>query len=142
MTLVELVKQYDAVRTKRLSLEKEADAIKSGEETELKQAILNELSAQGLKSANVEGVGRVAVRTTSHYEVTDLNALAIAFVARVVDNQNAGRPLSDGLPLQARPSREGIDAVLDTADDDQQRQDKMSFFGVRLVERNDLSLTH
>lgn len=142
MTLVELVKQYDAVRTKRLSLEKEADAIKSGEETELKQAILNELSAQGLKSANVEGVGRVAVRTTSHYEVTDLNALAIAFVARVVDNQNAGRPLSDGLPLQARPSREGIDAVLDTADDDQQRQDKMSSFGVRLVERNDLSLTH
>lgn len=142
MTLVELVKQYDAVRTKRLSLEKEADAIKSGEETELKQAILNELSAQGLKSANVEGVGRVAVRTTSHYEVTDLNALAIAFVARVVDNQNAGRPLSDGLPLQARPSREGIDAVLDTSDDDQQRQDKMSSFGVRLVERNDLSLTH
>lgn len=142
MTLVELVKQYDAVRTKRLSLEKEADAIKSGEETELKQAILNELSAQGLKSANVEGVGRVAVRTTSHYEVTDLNALAVAFVARVVDNQNAGRPLSDGLPLQARPSREGIDAVLDTADDDQQRQNKMSSFGVRLVERNDLSLTH
>lgn len=142
MTLVELVKQYDAVRTKRLSLEKEADAIKSGEETELKQAILNELSAQGLKSANVEGVGRVAVRTTSHYEVTDLNALAVAFVSRVVDNQNAGRPLSDGLPLQARPSREGIDAVLDTADDDQQRQDKMSSFGVRLVERNDLSLTH
>ena len=136
MSLIDLVKQYDAVRTKRLSLEKEADAIKSGEETELKQAILNELSSQGLKSANVEGVGRIAVRTTSHYEVTDLNALAVAFVARVVANKKAGRP------LQARPSREGIDAVLDATVDERQRYDTMNSFGVKLVERNDLSLTH
>ena len=142
MSLIDLVKQYDAVRTKRLSLEKGADAIKSGEETELKQAILNELSSQGLKSANVEGVGRIAVRTTSHYEVTDLNALAVAFVARVVANKKAGRPLSDGLPLQARPSREGIDAVLDATVDERKRYDTMNSFGVKLVERNDLSLTH
>jgi hypothetical protein len=141
MSLIDLVKRYDDVKTKRLSLEKEADAIKAGEETELKQAILNELTAQGLKSANVEGVGRIAIRTTSHYEVADANLLAKAFVQQVVANSNNGRPLADGMLLQARPSREGLDTLLEGMSDTD-KEKTMSLFGVRFVERNDLSLTH
>ena len=141
MSLIDLVKRYDDVKTKRLSLEKEADAIKQGEETELKQAILNELTAQGLKSANVEGVGRIAIRTTAHYEVADVNLLAKAFVQQVVANSNNGRPLADGMLLQARPSREGLDTLLDGMSDTD-KEKTMSLFGVRFVERNDLSLTH
>lgn len=134
MSLHSLVSRYAQVRAERLELERKAKELAQGEEAELRKAILLEMSAQGFKSVNIEGVGRVVNKETSHYEIGDIELLARTMFETMLAAAREGRPFSDGLLLQKRISREGIEnlteqgAALDT-------------MGVSRVTRQDLSIT-
>jgi len=138
-TITELAKRYAEVRQARLELEKQADEIKKGEETELKKAIMAEFTAQGLKSANVEGVGKVVLKTTYHYEIRDLNMLAYQQLAMLVQAAKEGRPLSDGLILQARIHKDNLENTLTEAGITPEQVAQT--FGVAREGRDDLSFT-
>ena len=135
------------MRTRRQELEKEANDIKAGREQELKNAILAEMSAQGIKSANVEGVGRVVSKNTQHYEVVDIEALSEQMFRAMLKAKQEGRQFSDGLLLQRRVSRENLEAYMEIAastipGSGPEADDKTAnMFGVKQVTKNDLSFT-
>ncbi len=95
------------------------------------------MAAQGLKSANVEGLGRVVCRETSHYEINNIEALAFQMLKVMVTSAQEGRPISDGLLLQRRVHRDNLDALLDGNTD----EGYLSNFGVKKAIRTDLSFT-
>ncbi len=136
-SLNELVAEYITIRTKRLQLEKEADGIKKGREGELSAQILQVMSAQGLKSANVSGLGRVVCRETSHYEIHDIESLALQMLKVMVSAVRDGRPISDGLLLQRRVHRENLDSLLGEGAD----ESTMINMGVKKAVRTELSFT-
>ena len=138
-TITELAARYAQVRQARLELEKQADEIKKGEEAELKKAIMAEFTAQGLKSANVEGVGKVVLKTTYHYEVRDLNMLAYQQLAMLVQAAKDGRPLSDGLILQARIHKDNLENTLTEAGISPDQI--VNTYGVAREGRDDISFT-
>lgn len=138
-TITELAARYAQVRQERMALEKQADEIKKGEEAELKKAIMAEFTAQGLKSANVEGIGKVVMKTTYHYEIRDLNQLAYQQLAMLVQAAKDGRPLSDGLILQARIHKDNLENTLTDAGIPPEQLAQM--FGVAREGRDDLSFT-
>lgn len=127
--------EYLQVRQQRMELEHQADEIKNGREAELKQQILLEMASSGIKSINLKGLGRVVSRETPYYEIADLNALARAMFKAMLDAAQDGRPFSDGLLLQKRVSREGLDALLEETGSDP------TAFGVVQNVRTDLSIT-
>lgn len=141
MTITELVKEFVKVRTERLELEKKADEIKKGREAELKQMIMAEFSAQGLKSANVQGVGRVVCKTTYHYEVKDLNMLAYQQLKMLVQAGKEGRPLSDGLILQSRINAGNLEDAVIQSGGSTDNPDTMAAYGLVRAGREDLSFT-
>lgn len=138
-TITELAARYAQVRQERMALEKQADEIKKGEEAELKKAIMAEFTAQGLKSANVEGIGKVVMKTTYHYEIRDLNQLAYQQLSMLVQAAKDGRPLSDGLILQARIHKDNLENTLTDAGIPPEQLAQM--FGVAREGRDDLSFT-
>lgn len=135
-SLKEMTEEYAELRTRRMALEKEADGIKQGREAELKSAILLELSAQGIKTINFDGVGRITSRNKSYYEVQDPDRLAFALLGSLVKAGNEGRPLSDGLFLQRRVSSEVFETLLD-----EDKNTPMEQYGIAQVTRQELSLT-
>ena len=137
MNLTSLANEYIAVRTQRLELEKQAKELAHGREAELRQAILLEMSAQGFKSVNLEGVGRVVSKETKHYEIKDIELLARGMFRAMLEAAQAGRPFSDGLLLQKRLSREGLDNLMENSTVDS----SLDALGVFQVVRNDLSIT-
>lgn len=136
-SLNELVSEYVKVRAQRMSLEKEAEAIRKDTEEPLKAQILQVMSAQGLKSANVEGLGRVVCKETSHYEILDMEALAFQMLKVMVEAAQAGRPVSDGLLLQRRVHRENLDTMLDGNAD----EGYLASLGVKKATKTELSFT-
>lgn len=139
MTLNEMVQEYVDLRNKRAALEKQAKEIKDGREAELRTAILMELSAQGLKSAHLEGVARVTSKASTHYEIVDIEKLAQVMFQQMINNLKVGKSLSDALMLQSRPSRESLETYMEDAGGINEAV--MQLFGVKLVERPDLSVT-
>ena len=91
------------------------------------------MSAQGLKSANVEGIGRVVSRDTGYYEITDIDVLDRQMLAIMVENHKMGRPLSDGLLLQRRVSRENLELALE--------DNPEANYGVNFAVKTTLSIT-
>lgn len=142
-SLNELVAEYVEVKAKRLKLEKDAEEIKKGREGELSALILQVMAAQGLKSANVEGLGRVVCKETSHYEITDMESLAFAMFKVMVDAAQKGRPMSDGLLLQRRVHKDNLDSFLESIilPTDAEGQPSMAHLGVKKAIRTDLSFT-
>lgn len=139
MTLNDMVREYITLRAERLALEKKAKDIKDGREAELRNSILMELAAQGMKSAHLEGVARVTSKASTHYEIVDLELLAQVMFKRMIDNLKEGRSLSDALMLQSRPSREALETFMEDAGGITEQA--MQALGVKLVERPDLSVT-
>ena len=88
MTIAEIASALAEARSKRQALEREAQEVKA-QETELEQALLAELSAQNVKSVNLEGFGR-------------------ALVAAAREK----RPMSEGFMLQRRASRDAIETYI------------------------------
>ena len=111
MTIAEIASALADARARRTALEREAQEVKA-QETELEQALLAELSAQNVKSVNLEGFGRVVRRDTPHYEISDANALAVAMLKSLVAAAKEKRPLSEGFMLQRRASRDAIETYV------------------------------
>lgn len=124
-------------RNERLALEKKAADLKRDIEEPLRVQILQVMAAQGLKSANVEGLGRVVCKESHHYEIMDIEGLAYQMFKSMVKAAEEGRPLSDGLLLQRRVHRENLDAMIEAAGG----MGKAAEFGVRNVTKTDLSYT-
>jgi len=112
-TLAELVLTFQQVRNERLSLQKQADELKTGREEELKVSILNMLAAQGLTSAKIEGVGVAGTRETFVYTIQDPELFAKANFESVLEQAQKGHPFMDGTLYQGRVHREGLEALLD-----------------------------
>lgn len=135
-TLKEMVVEYDQLRTRRMELEHQAEEIKKGRESELKNLILLEMSSQGLKTANFEGIGRITSRNKSYYEIQDVEKLARSLMQSMIDAGRAGRPLSDGLFLQKRISGEVFETLLA-----ENENSNMETYGIAQVVRQELSVT-
>ena len=140
-TLQDLVAGYIAARAQRVGLESQAKEIKSSQEDPLKERILAEMSAQGVKSANIDGMGRVASVSRVHLEITNIEALAMQMLRGMVQAHKEGRPMSEGLLLQRRPNRENIEALL--AGQEVQPDDEVALnaMGIKQASKTDLSFT-
>lgn len=137
-TLNQMLTEYVDVHVERLRLEKKAKELETGREKELQEMIMTEMSAQGIKSANVEGVCRVERSTRKHYEIRDVEALARKMLELMVQAGQRGGPLSDGLLLQnrSRLSKANVELVLGDVEDEKEA----AALGVALVEKNILSV--
>lgn len=135
MNLQILAQKYIEARQKRMELEHQADDIKNGEEAELKRQILIEMQTAGIKSANVEGVGRVVSKDTKYYEVQDMEKFARAMFQSMLDAAKQGRPFSDGILLQKRVHRENLETVLENSGT------QLDAYGIAQLVRTDLSVT-
>lgn len=115
------------------------------QETELEQALLAELSAQNVKSVNLEGFGRVVRRDTPHYEISDANALAVAMLKSLVAAAKEKRPLSEGFMLQRRASRDAIETYVKDLSglnpDDDGFDAQCAAIGVNRVVRQGITIT-
>lgn len=148
-SITDLVESYIEVRTRRQELEAKANDIKNGEEQELKTLILAEMAAQGMKSVHLEGVGRVTSRVSYHYEIKDMEKLSKCMFKAMATAIENGRPVSDGLLLQRRVSKEALENLIgDTVQKvnqnaSQEDYDRISeyLFGVKNVGKNNLSIT-
>ena len=127
-----------------MALEREAQEVKA-QETELEQALLAELSAQNVKSVNLEGFGRVVRRDTPHYEIQDANALAVAMLRAFVAAAKERRPMSEGFMLQRRASRDAIETYIHDLSgrgpDDDGFDAQCAALGVSRVVRQGISIT-
>lgn len=107
------------------------------------------MSAQGMKSVHLEGIGRVTSRTTYHYEINDRDKLAERLFRTLIDNVTNKRPLSDGLLLQQRISKESLEASIEAeiarqglkGTEEDYANVAENIFGVKNVGKNVLSLT-
>lgn len=144
MTMHEIASDLSRVRTERQALERQAQELKA-QETELEQALLAELSAQNVKSVNLEGFGRVVRRDTPHYEIGDANALAVAMLKSLVAAAKERRPLSEGFMLQRRASRDAIETYIHDMSglnpDDDGFDAQCAAIGVNRVVRQGISIT-
>lgn len=134
--LQSLVSQLMVVRTAR----KEADAIakqRKEEEKVLTDAIMLEMSAQGIASANLEGLARVAIADKPHYEIADVEAFALYCLMKMVGSFRRGGPLSDGILLQRRISREALESH---NNGDPLSPEECALAGVRYVVDNTLTV--
>lgn len=113
LPLVSLVQRYAELRAKREQLEAAAKELKAAED-EAKSRLISEMDVQKLPSAKFEGIGRVVLRPTRRYEITDIETFARAMLKQMVDNGQHGRPLSDGLMLQKRPAKTVIEELAAT----------------------------
>lgn len=144
MTIAEIASALAEARSKRQALEREAQEVKA-QETELEQALLAELSAQNVKSVNLEGFGRVVRRDTVHYEIGDANALAVAMLRALVAAAREKRPLSEGFMLQRRASRDAIETYIHDLSglnpEDEGFDAQCAALGVNRVVRQGISIT-
>lgn len=141
-TLPDLIAEYAKVKAERMSFEKKAAELKRDMEEPLKQLILMEMASSGVKSVNIDGIGSVAAKTSDHYEITDMEKLAYFMLQQMVKCAQEGRPLSDGVLLQARVSRAVIEEYLGDSINMAEADDAaLAPFGVKLVSKPDLSVT-
>lgn len=139
--LMALSEQYIGVRQERLALEKKAKEIQNGREKDLRELILLEMSSSGLKSANIKGVGKVVCRESSHYEITDIEALALTMFKKMIECGQQGRPLSDALLLQARIHRDNLETHVGELENDTELERMLSSYGVKKASKLDLAVT-
>lgn len=120
------------------------------EEKRLAELILLEMSSQGIKTANIEGLGRVTRKENYHYEIQDVEALARKMLENMVRAHNEGRPLSDGFLLQRRVHKDNVETLLaDQGVLDQDRdltgkdpaEKELEKFGLKKASKNVLSFT-
>lgn len=144
MTMQEIAADLSRVRTERQALERQAQELKA-QETELEQALLAELSAQNVKSVNLEGFGRVVRRDTPHYEISDANALAVAMLKALVAAAKERRPMSEGFMLQRRASRDAVETYIKDlsglSPDDEGFEAQCAAIGISRVVRQGISIT-
>lgn len=121
----------------REKLEEQASLLKE-RENQLKSELINEMEAQQMPSVKFDGLGRFVVKSVASYNITDINLFARAMLARMVDNGQHGRPLSDGLMLQKRPAKGTIEELMEAG---YLTTDKLADSGLEQTERLDMTFT-
>lgn len=141
-TLAGLIAEYASVKARRMALEKEASELKRDQEEPLKQQILLEMAATGIKSMKLDGIGSVVSKSSDHYEIVDMEKLSYFMLQQMVRCAKEGRPLSDGVLLQSRISRAVLEEYLgDSINLAEANDAALAQYGVKLVSKPDLSIT-
>lgn len=137
-TLPQLADELSSVRKERLALERKAEELKKRED-ELQHRIIFEMTANGMKSANFENVGRLVIKDAVRYEVADIEVLARSMLERMVKNHQEGRPLSDGLLLQQRVAKRNVEELTELSGCDPEKYAEQ--LGMRRVVMDSLTFT-
>lgn len=132
-----LAESYSQLRAQREALDAQVKELKKQEE-EVKAQLINELSLQQMPSVRFDGLGRFVVKTATTYSITDIDQFCLATMQRMVDNAKAGRPFSDGLMLQKRPSKIVIEELMETG---YIQADALGTMGLAQEDRLDLTFT-
>lgn len=140
-TMMELVSEYIAVKKQRMDLEKKATELKTGREEELKRLILLEMSAQNLKSAHIDGVGRITQKNTYRYEIKNVELLAYRMFENMVKCLQEKRPLTDALLFQQRLSKTNVEDYLSILSPSGETPELLASFGLSKIEEPNLSVT-
>lgn len=135
-SLNSLVQKLVDARTIRKELEAKLKSAKSAE-NELVEAVQISMSAQGLTSANFPEVARICTTERAHYEIVDVEAVALYSCQKMLEAFRDGRPLSDGLFLQRSVSRPALEAMFN---DEPLSDDACLVVGVRRVATPTLSI--
>lgn len=123
-----------------MEMEKQAKSMKEIEDN-LTDRLLMELAAQNLKSLNIEGVARVAVKDTYHVEIADINKLSLAMFKQMLTAVQNGRSISDALLLQQRVSKSQVEDMLTAAYPDGIPEGAYYDMGLLRVEDRTISIT-
>lgn len=111
-TLADLANAFADARAQREKIEALAKEAKAKEE-QLKESLISEMAAQQIPSVKFDKVGRFVLKPSVRYDIADINLVARAMLAQMVDNGKNGRPLSDGLILQKRTAKTVIEEMAD-----------------------------
>lgn len=130
-----VAEEYAKIRLEREALDAKVKELKEKED-EAKAALVTEMNASGMPSVRLDGLGRFVIKTSIRYDITNINLLARAMLRRMVDNGQAGRPLSDGLLLQKRPAKGIIEELIEA---DYFKRDNLQGLGLAQVENLDLT---
>lgn len=132
MDLVELVTEYNQLRTERRMLEAKAAEIKMGRELELQSQILTLMAEAGFKTVKLDGVGTITTVEKDHYEIADQEVVARTLFKSMMKAAQEGRPFSDGIFLQMRLSKAAVEELGIGTDE---KKD-----GIRKASKPDLSI--
>lgn len=121
----------------REKLEAQAKLLKE-KENEAKAALIQEMAAQQMPSVKLDGLGRFVVKSVASYDISDVELLSRAILARMVDNGQHGRPLSDGLLLQKRAAKGVIEELMEAG---YMSASDLTQMGLEQSERMDLTFT-
>ena len=106
MELKDQILKYREIQNVRRALEEKAKELKEQLEAPLKLQILQTMHDEGMQSLHFPEVGRVISSTRSHYEIVDKEAFALAMLRSITTAAQEGRPLSEAMLAQNRPSKE------------------------------------
>ena len=132
-----LAESYTKLREMREKLEAQAKLLKE-KENEAKALLIQEMSAQQMPSVKLDGLGRFVMKSVAAYDISDIELLSRAMLARMVDNGQHGRPLSDGLLLQKRVAKGVIEELMEAGYLD---ASTLAASGLEQTERMDLTFT-
>ena len=121
------------MQTLRRLLEAKAKELKDEIESPLKIAILQAMQDDGVQSLHYPDIGRIICSVRSHYEVIDKDAFMYALSQSIIEATREGRPLSEAMLAQYRPSKEILE-------DFQHSGLSMEECGVRKVDQQELSI--
>lgn len=134
----DLAERYSQVRAQREALEAQAKELRQ-QEDELKDTLINVLSADQMPSVRFEGIGRFVIKPSTRYDIQDIDKLCWAMLTRMTENAENGRPLSDGLPLQKRTAKGVIEELVETSDVPAEAM--LAGMGIAAAEKMDLTFT-
>lgn len=135
--VLELAQRYAEVRRQREELDKLVKEAKLRED-EVKALLISEMSAEQMPSVKFDGLGRFVIKPAIRYDIADIDRLMETQMRLMIDNLEAGRPISDGLLLQRRTAKGVIEELKEnnswTAED-------LASKGLVVTENFDLSFT-
>lgn len=130
--LKNIVEKYKEVVAQRKELEEQAKKLKAEIEEPLKNTILQYMADHDVQSIHYPSVGRVVRTVKSHYEIKDKEQFALTILRALVAAGQDGRPLSDGMIVQYRVSKDVFTSYCEHSNNNNT--------GVELVERAELAI--
>lgn len=114
--LRDIIERFVAVRDERRALERQAEELRRGEESELKNRIIMKMHEQGMKTINFDSLGRVTSKARVAYAVYDHEKLAKFLLRSLLLAHKEGRALADGLFLQSRVRADVLNAMIEAGE--------------------------
>ncbi len=141
MELKELAQKYSEVRQLKAGIEAELKDIQKIEAS-LKVSIINTMTSSGFKTANLEGVGRLTLKSKTHYEIADSAKYIALVLSGLLDSLESGYPLDDCPLFQMRVSASNLeDFVARKSLDGDALEAYLQSNGLRRVEEPTISFT-